>query len=174
MVYWGNTRYCDQMDQDKIIREQLLSLLEGGNAHTTFDGATKTMPLTYINANFRNIPYSAWHLLEHLRITQADILDYITNPDYKYMKWPDDYWPPKNEKAAPADWKESIAMFKKDTKALQKIVRDPKTNLYAEIPHGKGETILREILLVADHNAYHIGEFIVLRRVLGVWEEKHI
>lgn len=161
------------MEQDKIVRSHLLSLLKGGNAHMTLEEATKDFPISQINANFHNGTYSSWHLLEHIRRAQWDILDFIRNPNYKEMEWPKDYWPAKGEKATKKDWDNTLAMFKKDSKELQSIVTNPKTDLYAKIPHGTGQTILREILLVADHNAYHIGEFAIMRQVMNTWGKGH-
>jgi hypothetical protein len=157
------------MANDKILRSHVLALLEGGNAHVTFDKAVEGFPASLINENLPNVPYSAWRLLEHMRITQHDILDFITNPDYEDMEWPQDYWPPNGKKGTIKDWKKTVAAFKKDSKELQDIVRDPKTDLYAKIPKGNGQTILREALLVADHSAYHLGEFVVVRRMLKSW-----
>lgn len=157
------------MDNEKAIRSHLLSLLQGGNAHVTFEDAVKGFPESRINERVEGIPYSAWQLLEHMRISQYDILDFVRNPKYKYMEWPKDYWPAKGKKATKGDWEKSIAMFKRDSRELQKIARDSKTDLYSKIPHGEGQTVFREILLVADHNAYHLGEFVVIRRALGIW-----
>ena len=157
------------MNQDKILREHLLSLLKGGNAHMTLDDAVKNYPVSGINDIFPNGEYSSWHLLEHIRRTQNDILNFIVNPNYKELNWPKDYWPERNKKATQKDWKQTIELFEKDTKALEKIVSNPKTNLYAKIPWGEGQTILREILLVADHSAYHIGEFAIMRQAMDTW-----
>lgn len=158
------------MENDKIIRAHLLSLLQGGNAHIKFDDVVKDFPTPYINSKKHNVPYSAWQLIEHMRITQWDILDFIRNPNYKSIEWPRDYWPEKGRKGTGSDWRRSIAMFNHDSKELERIVRNPKSSLYAKIPHGEGQTVLREMLLVADHNAYHLGELVVLKRSLGVWK----
>lgn len=134
-----------------------------------FREAVANFPLERINDLFPNGTYSAWALLEHLRITQWDILDFITNSDYEYREWPKEYWPAQGAKATIEDWHKTIADFEKDLKELVQIARDPKTDLYAKIPHGTGQTILREVLLVADHNAYHIGEFAIMRQVMKTW-----
>lgn len=157
------------MDSDKILRSHLISLLKGGNAHATFEDAVKNFPASKINDKLPNSPYSSWELLEHIRITQFDILDFIRNPKYKYMKWPKDYWPSKDRKATVKNWKNTIKLFNKDSKELQQIINNKNTDFYAKIPHGEGQTILREILVVADHNAYHIGELVIIRRALGIW-----
>jgi hypothetical protein len=158
------------METDKIVRSHILSLLQGGNAHVKFDKAVKYFPLGEINTVFPNLPYSPWQLLEHIRITEWDILDFIRNKNYKWIKWPEDYWPSKSKKATEKDWKNSIAMFNRDSKELERIVKNPKTDLYAKIPHGKGQTILREMLVVADHNAYHLGELVIMRRAMKIWD----
>ena len=157
------------MNTDSITTEQLLNLLRKSNAHMDFDDAVKDYPMDQINTLFPNGEYSAWALLEHIRITQNDILVFITNPNYQDMEWPKDYWPRPGTRATPADWQHTMAAFHADLKQLEDIVQDPKTDLYARIPHGTGQNILREILLVADHNAYHIGEFAIMRQVMGTW-----
>jgi hypothetical protein len=161
------------MDTETVTREQLLQLLHKSQAHMDFDQAVQDYPMEQINTLFPNGVYSAWALLEHMRITQWDILDFIRNPHYKYMDWPADYWPKRGTQASEADWQGTIAAFHADLKALEDIVKDPKTDLYARIPHGEGQTILREIMLVADHNAYHIGEFAIMRQVMGTWGNVH-
>lgn len=161
------------MDKDKILREHLLSLLKGGNAHMTLDEAIRNYPVSMINAKFPKGTYSPWHLLEHIKITQNDILDFVRNPKYKEIEWPKEYWPPENKKATEKEWKKTISQFNADLKALQKIVLNPKTNLYTPISWGTGQTILREILLVADHSAYHIGEFAIMRQAMGAWDKSH-
>ncbi len=160
------------METDTALREQLLHLLCGGNAHLSFDEAVAEFPPEAINQRPPNVPYTPWHLLEHLRLAQWDILDFIRNPDYQAMKWPDDYWPAPDAKADTAAWQQTIAAFHADLKAVEDLVHDPQTDLAATIPHGDGQTILREILLVADHNAYHIGEFAILRQVMGTWNKQ--
>jgi hypothetical protein len=158
------------MNQDTIVREHLLSLLKGGNAHMTFAEAVLDFPFSKMNTVFPNGTYTFWHLLEHIRKTQQDILDFIISPHYQEMSWPKDYWPPMNEKATEEKWQKTILQYKKDLAALQKIVKDKKTDLYAKIPHGDGQIILREILLVADHTSYHIGEFAIMRQVMRIWK----
>src|SRR5258707_449328 len=140
-------------DADASTREQLVRLLDGGNAHMTFEEAVADYPMASANATFPNGEYSAWHLLEHLRLAQEDILDFIRNPSYQEREWPKDYWPPRDARATAEDWRRAIAAFQRDRAALRDIATDPQTDLHAPIPHGEGQTILREILLVADHNA---------------------
>lgn len=163
----------EELSADSVVREHLLELLRGGNAHMTFEEAIEEYPQASINTRFPNGTYTPWHLLEHLRRTQWDILDFIRNPNYREGTWPDDYWPAQDQQATEDDWKGTIAAFHADMQALQAIVQDPQTDLYARIPHGTGQTIFREILLVADHNAYHIGEFAIMRQVMGTWGKNH-
>ena len=157
------------MDNEKILRNQLLSLLRGGQAHMGFDEVVADFPMTLINTRPPHVSYTPWHLVEHLHITQWDILDFIRNPNYEYMDWPKDYWPDPAAQATPQQWGDSLAGFRKDMKDIEALTADPKTDLYGPIPHGSGQTILREILLVADHNAYHIGELGILRQVMQAW-----
>jgi hypothetical protein len=154
----------------KQLRQTLVELLNGGSAHATFDAAVKDVPKDLRGAKPNNFPHSPWMLLEHLRIAQADILDFSRNPKYKSMKWPDDYWPKTEAPPSTFAWTKSIQQFRRDLKAMQALVANPKTDLYAPIPWGDGQTILREALLVADHNAYHIAQLIDVRRLLGDWK----
>ncbi len=157
------------MASDTALRDQLHHLLRGGNAHMKFDEAVADFPMDRINDRPPNVPYTPWHLLEHLRRTQRDILDFIRNPEYREMKWPDDYWPAPDAVTDAVMWQQTIAAFHADLQAVDDLATGPSTDLHATIPHGDGQTILREILLVADHNAYHIGEFAILRQVMGMW-----
>ncbi len=157
------------MSNELQIRNELIDLLAKGNAHMTLSDAVKNFPKEQMNTLFPNGTYSAWGLLEHIRITQWDILDFIINPKYTEMSWPKDYWPPNDKKATQKEWDKSIAQFEKDSMTLQKLAKNPKTDLYAKIPHEDGQTILRELLVVADHNAYHIGEFAIMRQVMNNW-----
>jgi hypothetical protein len=113
--------------------------------------------------------HSPWQLLEHLRLAQWDILDFSRNAKYQALKWPDDYWPKEKAPADEKAWDKSVRAFKKDLKEMCALVEDPKTDLFAKIPHGDGQTILREALLTADHNAYHVGQLVLVRRMLGAW-----
>jgi len=157
-------------DKDKALREHLIYLLGGGGAHVDFESAVKDVPPELRGKIPPNAMHSLWGILEHLRIAQWDILDFSRNAKYEALKWPDEYWP-KTE-APPDDraWNQSIKRFRADLEAMKKLVSDPKTDLYAKIPHGEDQTILREALLIADHNAYHLGEFVIVRRLLGNWK----
>ncbi len=157
---------------DTLLREQLVHLLNGGNAHMTLEDAVADYPVESMNTTFPNGDYSSWHLLEHIRLSQWDILDFMRNPEYQEREWPKEYWPPQEAQASEADWNETLASFQRDMQALQAIAMDPQIDLHARIPWGTGQTILRELLLVADHNAYHIGEFAIMRQVMGTWGSK--
>lgn len=161
------------MASDQPLREELAYQLERGNAHMSFAEAVADFPMEWINTPFPNGSYSAWHLLEHLRLTQWDILDFIRNPHYQERAWPRDYWPPTDQRATPDDWQRTIHDFLADRQALRAIVMDPQTDLWAPIPQGAGQTIAREIMVVADHNAYHTGEFAIMRQVMGTWPSSH-
>ncbi len=153
------------------VREQVLSLLRGGQAHTSFDDVIKDLPAKLRGAKPDGAPHTAWQLLEHMRIAQWDILEFSRNAKHASPQWPEGYWPKTEKPPSDAAWKKSISSFKKDLAAMQKLVEDPKTDLYTKIPHGTGQNILREALLAADHNAYHIGQLVLLRRLLGAWNQ---
>lgn len=161
------------MEQDRVLRQHLLWLLDGGNAHMTFDDAIAQFPREDMNAKAPHVTYTPWHILEHLRITQWDILEFIRNPAYVSPEWPKGYWPASDAEANAAMWEKTVRAFRADLQALRDLVNDPRVDLYEPLPHGSSQTILREILLVADHNAYHIGEFAVLRQVMQTWPPSH-
>jgi hypothetical protein len=158
------------MNHDASLRQHLLSLLKGGNAHADFETAIKDLPVKVRGERPKGAEHSPWEVLEHLRITQSDILEFSRNPAHKSPDWPSGYWPttqaPPDEKA----WDKTVHNFRHDLKAMCDLVADESTDLYAKIPHGDGQTILREALLTADHNAYHLGELVLLRRLLGAWK----
>jgi hypothetical protein len=159
-------------NHDKSLRDHLLYLLKGGGAHTAFDAAVANIPPRLRGQKVTKLPYTVWMLLEHLRLAQWDILEFSRNGKYVSPKWPEGYWPATPAPPSDSAWDESIKSFRADLKAMQKLVSNPKTDLYAGIPWGDGQTILREALLVADHNAYHIGQLVTLRRLLGAWPEE--
>jgi hypothetical protein len=161
------------MTADQALRKQLLDLLRGGGAHMGFDQAVVDFPMAHINTRPPNVTYTFWHLLEHVRIAQWDILDYIRNPAYVWPTWPDDYWPAADVQADPGAWEQTLRQFRDDLKALEAIVENPDSDLTAPLAHAPQHNILREILLVADHNAYHLGEFAILRQVMGLWPDGH-
>ena len=151
------------------VREQVLYLLKGGGAHATFDDVIKDFPARLRGAKPAGVPYSAWELLEHMRTAQWDILEFSRDPRHVSPEWPQEYWP-KSSKPSPSAWNSSITSFKKDLATMIALVENPRTDLYEKISHGTGQTILREALLVADHNAYHLGQLVLVRRLLGSWK----
>lgn len=158
------------MNQDQALRQQLENLLVKRQAHMTFEDAVTGFPEAHINTRPPHVDYSFWHLLEHLRICQYDILDYIRNPRYQTLEFPDGYWPNKEIDTDLAGWQHTIDLFLADRQSLVDIINDPETDFYAPIPHGwDGHNILREILVVADHNAYHLGELGILRQTMNLW-----
>jgi hypothetical protein len=158
---------------DDALRHQLADLLDGNGAHMSFDEAVADFPDAAINRRPPNVDYTPWHLLEHVRLTQADILDYITNEAYVEPSWPADYWPARDVVATRAEFDETILGFRADLGELRRLVVDPARDLFAVIPGTPGHTLLREVRIDADHNAYHVGEFAVLRQVMGTWPPGH-
>jgi len=157
-------------DNSQLLRQQLVALLKGGNAHVEFDAAVAGLPAKLRGAQAPGLPHTAWQLLEHMRIAQWDILEFSRDPKHQSPAWPEGYWPKTSAPPAPKAWEASVAAFRKDLAAMQKLVSNPATDLFARIPHGSGQNILREALLVADHNSYHLGQLVQLRRALGDWK----
>jgi hypothetical protein len=155
--------------QDRSLRRHLLDLLDGGGAHAKFDDVVSGIPAKLRGRKPTAMPHTAWMLLEHMRIAQWDILEFSRNPKHVSPKWPEGYWPAKDAPPSTAAWGASIKKCEKDLNAMQELVKNPKTDLFARIPWGDGQTILREALLIADHNAYHVGQLVDLRRLLGAW-----
>lgn len=151
------------------LREQLLAIIDGHGAHMPFDAAVADFPPEAMNVRPPNVPYTPWHLLEHIRFAQRDILEYIVNRAYLEPSWPESYWPAAEAVATPEEWATTIEGFRADQAALRALVADPATDLEAVIPGTPGHTILREVRVVGDHNAYHLGEFAILRQVMGTW-----
>ena len=154
---------------ERAVRDQLLALLRGGQAYITAEDALDRVPLERVNETPKGFPHSAWQLLEHLRICQWDILEYIRNPGHESPSWPEGYWPDPNDEATPARWKGAVKQFKSELTDLKRLVDDSRVDLTAPMPHTPGHSVLREILIVADHNAYHLGQLVQLCRVLDVW-----
>lgn len=160
------------MAQDTSLREHLVALLHGGHAHVTFEDAVKGLPVALRGKRPKGVEHSPWEILEHLRIAQWDILEFSRDAKHVSPEWPGGYWPktqaPPNDKA----WAKSVRSIHADLEAMCALVADESTDLHARIPHGSGQTILREALLIADHNAYHLGEMVTVRRLLGAWGKK--
>ncbi len=159
-------------DPHKSLREHLLYLLRGGGAHLSFDRAVTDIPPDLRGRTVPPVPHSPWRLLEHLRIAQWDILEFTRDPGHVSPPFPDGYWPRGDAPPDEAAWDRAVDAFRADLAAICNLVTDPATDLFAPLPHGYGQTVLREALLVADHNAYHLGPMVVVRRLLGCWPEK--
>jgi hypothetical protein len=155
------------------LREQLIRLLEGVDAHMPFEAAVADFPDASMNIRPPNVDYTPWHLIEHLRLTQADILEYVTDPGYAPRSWPRDYWPDPAATATRAAWDATVEGFLADRRALRDLVADEGRDLFAIIPGTHGHTLLREVRIIGDHNAYHVGEFAILRQVMGTWPGGH-
>jgi hypothetical protein len=157
------------MKYEQSVRKHTLYLLRGGGAHVHFDEVVSEFPPPLRTKKISNIPYSAWELLEHMRIAQWDILEFCRNPEHVSPDFPDGYWPHDESEPDEPRWHNSIQVFKAERRAMEDLVSDPALDIIAPIAHGSGQTILREALLVADHTAYHLGQMVVLRRILGCW-----
>jgi hypothetical protein len=156
---------------DRALREHVLYLLKGGGAHLDFEKAIADLPENLRGAKAEGLPFTPWRLLEHMRIAQWDILEFSRDPRHVSPSWPEGYWPESDAPPSAAAWDDSVTRFRADLKAMARLLSNPGTDLYAKIPHGDGQTILREALLIADHNAYHLGQFVILRRLLGSWQD---
>ena len=159
-------------NSDAPFRELLGRIQDWEDAHAGFDTAVAGIPAELRGRQPEGVPYSPWQLVEHLRRAQEDILEFCRNPNYKERQWPADYWPASPAPPSAKAWDESIRQFRKDRQALQKLAADRKVDLAAKIPHGQGQTYLRELFLAADHAAYHIGELVLVRRLLGSWKPR--
>lgn len=157
------------MDREASFRQHVAQVLLWEDAHAGFDAAVQGIEPRYRGAVPPKHPHSPWQIAEHLRLAQRDILDFCAAPKYREMKWPGDYWPTAAAPESGAAWDRSLAGFRDDREKLAALAGDPSIDLLARVPNGTGQTYLRELLLVADHNAYHIGQLIVVRRALGIW-----
>jgi len=158
------------MAESDALRQHLLDLLRGRNAHADFDAVVTDFPSRLRGAKPPGAQHTAWQLLEHMRIAQSDILEFSRDGKHKSPVWPEGYWPKTQAPPSAASWNNSLRSFRADLKSMAKLVADKKTDLFAAIPHGSGQTILREALLIADHNSYHLGQMVLLRRLLGTWK----
>ena len=158
------------MSADGHLRELLSRALAWGDAHASFDDAVADLDPAFRGVRPQGLSHSAWELLEHLRIAQWDILEFTRDPRHVSPRFADGYWPAGDAPPDAAAWERSLAGFRDDLKGLCDLVANPATDLFARIPHGEGQTVLREALLVADHNAYHLGQMVMLRKLLGVWD----
>jgi hypothetical protein len=157
-------------NDNKALREHILYLLNGGGAHAGFEAAIEGLPVAMRGKRPKGSEHSPWEILEHMRLAQSDILEFSRDPKHVSPEWPSGYWPKKQAPPNSTSWNKSARAFRADLKAMCNLVADSSTDLYARIPHGEGQTILREALLIADHNAYHLGELVLVRRLLGAWK----
>ena len=166
----GAAKKPSSNSHDAELRKQVIELLRSRGAHADFDKAIEGLPGGLRGARVKEVPFTAWKLLEHLRLAQWDILEFSRNAKHKSPPWPQGYWPESDAPRNAAAWDASVAAFRRDLAEMEKLVRDPSKDLFAPIAHGQRQTLLREALLVADHNSYHVGQFILLRRALGAWK----
>jgi hypothetical protein len=152
---------------DRAIREHVRYVLQGKGAHIDYRAALADYPLSIINKKIGELPYTPWHVLEHMRIAQWDILEFSRNGSHVSPDWPEGYWPAPDEEADEQKWNETVAKFLSDLNEMEELLMNPATNLFARIPHGDGQTILREAILTADHNAYHLGSLMTLKKSLA-------
>ncbi len=157
------------MDEIRTMREHILYLLAGGGAHVGFERAVADLPIELRGMRARGLTHTPWRLVEHMRIAQWDILEFCRDADHVSPEFPPGYWPSEDSPPSDSAWDESVDRFRSDLNAIQELVGDESIELLAPIPHGDGQTILREALLVADHNAYHLGQLVTLRRLIGAW-----
>lgn len=160
----------DAMAMMDALRSQVVGLLDWQDAHVGFDAATAGIPWEQLGVPPSDLPYSPWQLVEHMRLTQGDILEFCRNPNYEEPSWPEAYWPADPRPPSVKAWEASLEAFRSDRRALQALARDSSLDLFDAIPHGAGQTYLRELLLAADHAAYHVGQLVAVRRLLGSWE----
>lgn len=158
------------MPDDSALRQHLLELLHGGHAHTTFDDAVADFPVAQTAVRPEGSPHSAWELLVHIRIAQNDILRFSRSADYQSPPWPKGYWPSSPAPADAAEWNACVQAVRDDLAAFEALIQDPAQDLFRPFPWGEGQTLLREALLVADHTSYHLGQLVLVRRLLGAWE----
>jgi uncharacterized damage-inducible protein DinB len=160
----------ESMKQNQALREHLVVLLTEDSAHLKFDAAVRDLPAELRGKRPKGAEHSPWELLEHMRITQRDILEFSRNPKHVSPAFPEGYWPKEPAPASEKAWEQSVKAFRGDLEAMAKLVADQEVDLFAKIPHGSGQTILREALLAADHNSYHLGQLVLVRRLLGAWK----
>jgi len=158
------------MEHDKQLREQVAKVMDWNEAHADLSAAISGLPAKLRGQVPDGLPYSAWQLLEHMRIALWDILEFSRDAKHKSPEWPEGYWPKKTAPPNDAAWEKSVSSIRENLEAMRKLINDPKQDLFAPIPHGSGQTLLRQALLIADHNAYHIGQLVLVRKALGAWK----
>jgi uncharacterized damage-inducible protein DinB len=154
---------------DRALREQVAAVIDWEDAHAGLDRIVEGIPAEQWGATATGFPHTLWQLLEHIRLAQHDILDFCRNPAYTQPRWPDDYWPAPSARPSGSEVARSLAALGEDRQALVALALDPAVDLLAPLPHGSGQSCLRELLLVADHTSYHLGQMVDLRRALGIW-----
>lgn len=152
-----------------VLREQLVKQLTGQNAHASFENAIKGLSVDEVGIRPEKLPYSIWELVEHIRISQSDIVRFCMDPEYESPEWPEGYWPSSRKPGGADEWEESVSEIRKDLQQMVDLVTDTGNDLFSRIPHGDGQTLFREALLIIDHNSYHTGQIITVRRLLGLW-----
>lgn len=157
------------MGSEKTIRSLLLEQLEGRNAHVDFNQAVQGLTYKQVGIRVEDVPHTIWELIEHIRIAQDDILEFCKNADYEALDWPNDYWPEKSKPESQEQFERSVQLVQDGIEEMRTLIRDPQTNLQKPFSHGDGQTLFREALLIVDHNAYHIGQIVLIRRLLGSW-----
>jgi hypothetical protein len=162
-------RRKQQESEREATVKALIELLEGGHAHTTFQAAVSDIPAKYRGVNPEGLPYSIWDLVVHIRIAQWDILEFSRNPRHHSPTWPEGYWPSDEMPPGEVDWQYNLKQIEKDKKEFISLLQDPANDLYKPFPHGDGQNLIREALLIADHTTYHVGQIIIVRRILGIW-----
>ena len=153
-------------------RQHLIAALEGRGAHLSFDDAIRDFPVELMNTSPAHVPYTFWHQLEHIRIAQWDLLKYITDPKHRSPNWPKEYWPERSAQADQATWDRTVAQYRADRDALTALLAEERRDLFAPVAHMENRSIMRSVLLVIDHTAYHLGEFVMARQILGAWESE--
>jgi uncharacterized damage-inducible protein DinB len=157
------------MGSDKTVRSLLLEQLEGRNAHVDFSQAVQGLTFKQAGIRVEDVPHTIWELIEHIRIAQDDILEFCTNPEYKALDWPNDYWPEKSKPETQEQFEASVQAVQDGIEEMRELIQDPQHDLQQPFSHGDGQTLFREAMLIVDHNAYHIGQMVLIRRLLGSW-----
>lgn len=161
------------MKAESNLKRHVLALFEGKGAHVEMEEVLKRIPVEQLGRRFKNVPYTLWQLFEHIRLSQKDLLEYAIDPNYRWRTWPDEYWPQEKAPKEKSAWQKALEDYRKDVRAIRSLIKNSKTDLFEKVPSGKKpHTVLREILLMVDHNAYHLGQMVVMLRMLGAWERE--
>jgi len=158
------------IDKEEVIINELIKLLNGGNAHASFEEAIKSLPFSILGTKVDQLPYTIWQLIEHIRITQWDILEFSKSPSHESPEWPDEYWPEHLKPIDETEWKGSLQQIQNDKQEFIELLKNRSNNIYESFPYGSGQNLIREGMLIADHTSYHIGQIILIRKLLGDWK----